>query len=89
MSRTPLKPTPPPAGYVWLAEAACRLGITKSTLYKHRQLGVGPQGVPFGRKIAYRIADIERHIEALYAEATTPNPEGRPAESRRLPARAA
>lgn len=84
MPRAPRKPIPPPAGYVWLHEAAARLGLSESTLYKYRQSGKGPQGVPFGRKVAYRIADIDRHLDAAYASATAANPEARPAEPRRL-----
>jgi transposase-like protein len=82
VARTPLRPIPPPAGYVWIDEAARRIGVAKNTLYKWRQTNVGPRGVPFGRKIAYLITDLNAHIEATYKAATEDNPEMRPAEPR-------
>jgi predicted DNA-binding transcriptional regulator AlpA len=68
---------------VWLAEAALQLGLSKSTLYTYRCTGEGPQGVLFGRKVAYRKADIDRHLDAAYTAATAANSEARPAEPRR------
>lgn len=89
MPRAPRKPVPPPPGYVWTPEAARRLGVTISTLYKWRQTGHGPQAVPHGRKLMYRIADIDHHLDRIYRAATAPNPESRAPELRRTPARAA
>lgn len=85
MPRIAKNPAPPPPGYVWAPEAARRLGITVSTLYKWRQLSNGPQAIPIGRKLAYRVADIDRHLDSLYRAATAPNPESRAPELRRAP----
>jgi predicted DNA-binding transcriptional regulator AlpA len=74
MSRAPKVQPPPPAGYVWIEEAANRLGQAKTTLYKWRQKDVGPTGVEFGRKLAYRIADIDAYLDERYAAATAPKP---------------
>jgi predicted DNA-binding transcriptional regulator AlpA len=75
---------PPPRGYVWIDDAAQRLGVGKTTLYKWRYQGYGPVAVPMGRRLAYRIADIDDHLAALYTAATTAAPpdETRPPEPR-------
>jgi transposase-like protein len=69
---------------VWIEEAAARLGVGKTTLYKWRYQGHGPIGVPMPRRLAYRIADLDAHLDALYSAAVAPpeNSETRPPEPR-------
>ncbi|MBA2951649.1 helix-turn-helix transcriptional regulator [Streptomyces himalayensis] len=88
---------PAPAGYLWIEDAAPYIGQARTTLYKWRQLDKGPRGVPIGRYLAYRIADLDAHLDGLYEAATRAEPshESRPPEpriahhSRRHTARAA
>lgn len=78
------KTTTPPRGYVWIDEAAERIGVGKTTLYKWKYRGVGPTPVPIARRLAYRIADLDAHLDALYSAAVAPlaNEETRPPEPR-------
>ncbi len=83
MPRIPRKPPPPPAGCMWIDEAADYIGVAKTTLYKWRQLGSGPRGFPGARRIAYRIAGLDAYLAECERRGNAPNPELRPAESRR------
>ncbi|WP_430626877.1 helix-turn-helix transcriptional regulator [Streptomyces durmitorensis] len=72
---------------MWIDEAADRVGLTKTTLYKCRQTGKGTMSFTVGRRATYRVADLDAYIEALYqaARSPEPNPEMRPPEPRRPP----
>lgn len=86
MPRIPQQAPPPPAGCLWIDEAADYIGLRKNTLYKWRQLGTGPKGFPVGRRIAYRIEGLDAYLaECESADSDPePNPETRPAEPRPL-----
>lgn len=78
-------PPPPPAGCLWIEDAADHIGVARSTLYKWRQKGIGPRGFAVARRIAYRITVLDAHLaKCESAEEAEPNPESRPAEPRRL-----
>jgi len=85
---------PPPAGHVWIEEAARLMSVTVATLYNYRQQGKGPQGIPSPRRLAYSIADIDAYLAQRRQQAVNPARlhDSRPPEpriSRRKPARAA
>ncbi|MFF3928162.1 helix-turn-helix transcriptional regulator [Streptomyces hirsutus] len=93
MPRPAKIPTPPPPGYVWTPEAARRIGRSVKTLWNYAHLGKGPRPVRIGRKLAYKISELDAFLqEEMNAE---PDParahESRPAEPRvsHKPARAA
>ncbi|WP_322500855.1 helix-turn-helix domain-containing protein [Streptomyces rochei] len=93
MPRPAKVPPPPPAGYLWTPEAARRIGLSVKTLWNYAHLGKGPQPRRIGRKLAYKISELDEFLaNQLNAE---PDPdrthESRPAEPRttRRPARAA
>jgi hypothetical protein len=70
------------------------MSLTINTLYNYRQQGKGPVGIPWPRRLAYRIADIEAYLDERAQRAVSPirSHESRPAEPRRSsrkPARAA
>jgi len=44
------------------ARAARLLGIPRSTLVRWRKIGRGPDFTRVGRRIAYRVADLERWL---------------------------
>lgn len=43
--------------------AAIFLGLPKSTLVDYRYRGIGPAHYKLGRRVYYRISDLERWIE--------------------------
>jgi hypothetical protein len=69
------------------------MSLTISTLYNYRQQGKGPVGIPWPRRLAYRIADIDAYLAERGQQDITPQRlhESRPPEPRmsRRPARAA
>ena len=52
--------TPLPQRFLTSLEAARFLGISRSTLEKHRQFGTGPVYRKIGGRVLYRAADLER-----------------------------
>ena len=94
MPRPAKVPTPPPAGYLWTPDAARRIGRSVKTLWNYAHLGKGPQPRRIGRKLAYKISELDEFLQAeLNAEPAQERvSESRPAEPRishRKPARAA
>jgi predicted DNA-binding transcriptional regulator AlpA len=86
-------PTPPPDGYLWTPEAARRIGLSVKTLWNYAYLGKGPTPRRIGRKLAYKITELDAFLQAeMNGE---PDParvhESRPPEPRvsRKPARVA
>ncbi|MEU0393878.1 helix-turn-helix domain-containing protein [Streptomyces sp. NPDC006208] len=75
-------PKPPPAGCLWIDEAATYIGVAKNTLYKWRQTGHGPKGFPVARRIAYRIEALDAWLAECEHGPAEPNPEMRPPEVR-------
>lgn len=57
----------PPIGSVWIEEAAARLGVAKSTLYKWRMRKFGPQGYAVARRIAYKISVLDEYLHDCQA----------------------
>ena len=51
-----------------------RLGIPKATMAKMRWAGSGPKFVKIGRKVYYRVSDIEAWIEAQTRSSTSEKP---------------
>lgn len=64
MPRLAKVPTPPPPGYLWTPEAACRIGLSVKTLWNYRHLGKGPRADRIGRKLAYSIAVLDAWLKA-------------------------
>lgn len=64
MPRPAKVPTPPPAGYLWTPEAALRIGLSVKTLWNYRHLGKGPKARPIGRKLAYKITELDAWLRA-------------------------
>lgn len=56
-----------PPGSVWIEEAAVRLGVAKSTLYKWRMKKIGPQGYAVARRIAYKISVLDEYLDECQA----------------------
>lgn len=73
MKYRPRKYVPAPEGSVWSDEAARRLGIALSTLYKWRQNSYGPAPYPVGRKLAYELAVIEAWLGNQRSTAVQPS----------------
>lgn len=93
MPRLAKVPTPPPPGYLWTPEAALRIGLSKKTLYNYAHLGKGPQPRRIGRKLAYKISELDAWLRTemeIRPDADRAH-ESRPPEPRitRKPARAA
>lgn len=84
MPRPAKVPTPPPAGYLWTPEAARRIGRSVKTLWNYRHLGKGPKAVPIGRKLAYKISELDEFLQAEMNGETDPEAEynSRPPEPR-------
>ncbi|MFD7185547.1 hypothetical protein ACFV90_36995 [Streptomyces sp. NPDC059904] len=84
MPRPSKNEVPPPAGHVWIEEAAQRMSLTVQTLYNYRKQGKGPQGIPWPRRLAFNIAEIEAHLDERRQRAIRPTRlhESRPAEPR-------
>lgn len=64
MSLSPRHQAPAPSGYVWLNEASRLTGLSRSTLYNYRHLGIGPPSATYRSKAVYKLTDIEAWIEA-------------------------
>jgi predicted DNA-binding transcriptional regulator AlpA len=45
-----------------LRDTAERLNVPEQTLRYWRHLGEGPQGVRFGRRVMFRVEDIDRWV---------------------------
>jgi hypothetical protein len=60
------------------------MSLTINTLYNYRQQGKGPVGIPWPRRLAYRIADIDAYLAERGQQAISPvrARETRPAEPR-------
>ncbi|MFJ8594807.1 helix-turn-helix transcriptional regulator [Streptomyces sp. NPDC093598] len=93
MPRPAKVPTPPPAGYLWTPDAARRIGRSVKTLWNYAHLGKGPKPVRIGRKLAYKITELDEFLQTeIDGEPDTGRAhESRPPEPRmsRKPARAA
>jgi transposase-like protein len=76
---------PAPKGYVWLEDAAKRLGVEKSTLYKWRYQRRGPAGFKYAGRIVYRETAIAEHLLASEAADIYANPELNPVNRRPEP----
>lgn len=55
-------PIPPPPGYIWAGGAARLMGLSVKTLYNYRYQGRGPKAVVRGRKLAFRVEEVEAWI---------------------------
>ena len=93
MPRPAKVPTPPPAGYLWTPDAARRIGLSVKTLWNYSHLGKGPKPRRIGRKLAYKISELDEFLQTeLDSEPDDERiHESRPPEPRmsRKPARAA
>lgn len=93
MPRLAKVPAPPPAGYLWTPDAARRIGLSVKTLWNYAHLNKGPQPKRIGRKLAYKISELDEFLNAeMDAEPDQDRVhESRPPEPRlsRKPARAA
>ena len=49
-------------------EVAEILGVPRATLYRWRYKGTGPRGIPVGRHIRFKPADVERWLESQAKE---------------------
>ena len=51
-----------PADVIWLntADLAARFRTDQGTIRYWRHTGFGPKGTPFGRRVLYRLTDVER-----------------------------
>jgi predicted DNA-binding transcriptional regulator AlpA len=67
MPRLAKIPTPAPPGFVWIQELSRMTGLSVKTLYNYRYLGKGPQPVPIGRKLAYRLAEAKAYAAELHS----------------------
>lgn len=93
MYRKGPKPSPP-AGCLWIEQAATHLGLTLGTLRKWRLIGKdvdnGMHSFKVGGYIAYRIAELDAYLEGQYQAARMPDAdrlhESRPPEPRLQPA---
>lgn len=96
MYRKGPKPSPP-AGCLWIEQAATHIGLTVGTLRKWRLIGKdvenGMHSFKVGGYVTYRIAELDAYLEAQYQAARVPDAdrlhESRPPEPRLQPARAA
>jgi hypothetical protein len=62
----------PPNGFLWVDQAAAYLGLTKYSLYKWRQNGIGPEGEVTGqRRLIYEISLLDE-FRAWQAAGGTP-----------------
>jgi predicted DNA-binding transcriptional regulator AlpA len=86
-------PTPPPAGYLWTPDAARYIGLSRKTLWNYAHLGKGPRPRRIGRKLAYKVTELDEFLQAeLNGEHNAAaEHDSRPPEPRvsRRPARAA
>lgn len=57
--------------YLSTETAAQLLGLSPRTLEKWRGTGGGPIFVKLGRRVAYRLADVERWIESQRRRSTS------------------
>ena len=76
---------PPPEGYLWLKQAAERLGVQPSTLYKWRHLNKGPASFKHAGKVMYREDAIPAYLAACEAADSRSNPELNPLNRRPKP----
>lgn len=74
MPHIPRTPPPPPAGCLWIEEAARYVGLAKNTLYKYRQCGIGPKSFAVGRKVAYEIRELDSYLDGLKNRDAQPSP---------------
>jgi predicted DNA-binding transcriptional regulator AlpA len=58
---------PAPKGLLWLEDAAEKLGVEKSTLYKWRQKRRGPASFKHAGRIVYRETAIDDYLDACEA----------------------
>jgi predicted DNA-binding transcriptional regulator AlpA len=52
-------------------KTAQRLCVQKNTLERWRSLGFGPQFVKIGRRVLYRVSDVEAYIDANVCQSTS------------------
>lgn len=46
-------------------EVAEILGVPKATIYRWRYIGTGPRGIPVGRYVRFRPAEVERWLSEV------------------------
>lgn len=54
-----------------VAAAAAYLGISKSTLDKLRVYGSGPRYAKLGRRVTYRLADLDQWVQSRLRRSTS------------------
>lgn len=52
------------------ADAAAYLGLSVSTLDKHRSSGTGPRYLKLGGRVFYRRADLDAYLQSAVVETT-------------------
>jgi len=65
---------PAPAGYLWLEQAAERLGVQPSTLRKWRQRRIGPASFKHAGRVVYRETALADHLAGCEAADSRSNP---------------
>ncbi|NUP53418.1 MAG: helix-turn-helix domain-containing protein [Catenulispora sp.] len=69
---------PPPQGYLWLNQAAGRLGVKPSTLRKWRLQRRGPASFKHAGKVIYRETAIQEYLDGCEASDSRSNPDLNP-----------
>lgn len=64
----------PPAGCLWLPEAAARIGVSHRTLYTWRQLDKGPASFKYIGRVCYRETALDAHLAECEAADRHSNP---------------
>ena len=58
-------------------EAAAHVGVSPRTLERYRVTGAGPRFLKVGRKVLYRLADLDAWLESRVRRSTSdPGPHG-------------
>lgn len=65
---------PPPAGCLWLPQAAERLGVKPRTLYTWRTRRVGPAGFRHAGRVVYRETALDAYLAECEAADSHSNP---------------
>jgi len=60
-----------PSELLLTPEAALHLRVTPATLKLWRLRGIGPRFVKLGRRVAYRLADLESYLVACERQSTS------------------
>ena len=76
---------PPPAGCLWLPDAAARLGVKPRTLHTWRTRRVGPPGFRHAGRVVYRESAIEAYLAECEAADSHSNPALNPIKREPVP----